>query len=354
MFYSGQKGRVTTRDTRMTESSKKAFSLNKIMTVAFLTVLVSAHSVVTWSMQSGFARKTLIVAATEGSSTVMVHYIDVGQGDSILIDTPDKDVLIDGGPADAGPTVLSYLTSTSVTHVHVMVATHVHEDHIGGLVAILSSTTIVDEILINGQTSSSNTYTNVMNLAQSHKVTVADRGQTYTLTATANLTVFNPTQPLQFIDPNHVNDNSVVVKLQVGNSSFLFTGDAETQAEQSMLNAGLNLQSNVLKVGHHGSRTATTQTFLNKVAPSYAIISAGRNNSYGHPHSETIQRLLAKGTMIYGTFQSGTIVASTDGTSIVFQNSPQPIPEFQSSLILTVLMTVTILAVTSCRRKHAF
>jgi competence protein ComEC len=197
----------------MTVFSRKTFSLNKIMIVAFLTVFVSAHAVVAWSMQSGFARETLVVAATEGTSTVKVHYIDAGQGDSILIDTPDKDVLIDGGPEDAGPTVSSYLMSTGVTHLHLMVATHMHEDHMGGLVAILSSATVVDEILVNGQTSNSSNHTSFMNLAKSHKVTVANRGQTYTLAVSANLTVFSPIQPLQFTDPDHENDNSIVVKL---------------------------------------------------------------------------------------------------------------------------------------------
>lgn len=336
----------------MTVFSRKTFSLNKIMIVAFLTVLVSAHAVVALSVQSGFARSTLVAAATESSSTVTVHYIDVGQGDSILIDTPDKDVLIDGGPVDAGPTVLSYLGSRGVTHIDLMVATHVHEDHIGGLVAVLSSVTVVDEVLVNNQTSSSNTYTNFMNLARYHKVTVADRGQTFTLTATANLTVFSPIQPLQFTDPDHANDNSVVVKLQVGSTSFLFTGDAEKQTEQSMLNAGLSLKSNVLKVGHHGSQTSTTQPFLSNVAPSYAIISAGQNNQYGHPDPETIQRLLAQGTTMYGTFQSGTIVASTDGASIVFQDNPQPIPEFQPAMIFSILLTATTIAIVTHGRKY--
>jgi len=278
-----------------------------------------------------------------------VHYIDVGQGDSIFIDTPNKDVLIDGGPASASSTVLDYLGNLSITHIHLMVATHPHTDHIGGLVAVLNSTTTVDEVLINNQTYTSNTYTNFMNLAQSHAITVAQRGQIFILTETANLTVFNPVQPPEFAS---VNDNSIVVKLQVGKTSFLFTGDAEADAEQSMLDAGLDPQSDVLKVGHHGSRTATTQPFLDSVAPSYAIISAGEDNPYDHPHQETIQRLLAKGVTIYGTFHSGTIIASTDGTAVIFQDSPQPIPEFQSGIILPIFMITTLLAVTVYRRKR--
>jgi competence protein ComEC len=315
----------------------------------FLAILVVSVSVGVWLVQNGCRKNAFVLAELEDSSSVTVHYIDVGQGDSIFIDTPDKDVLIDGGPASAGSTVLDYLGNLSVIHIHLMIATHAHEDHIGGLVAVLNSTMNIDEILINNQTYASVTYTNFMNLAQSHTITVAQRGQTFILTETANLTVFNPVQPLEF---SSVNDNSVVVKLQVGNTSFLFTGDAEADAEQSMLNAGLDLQSDVLKVGHHGSRYATTQPFLDSVAPLYAIISAGENNSYGHPHQETIQRLLAKGVTIYGTFHSGTIIASTDGTAIFFQNNPEPIPEFQPSIILPIFMVATLLAVTVYRRKR--
>jgi len=325
----------------MSKSSRRNWSLNKGTLTVLLTVSIVASFVGAWVVQSGCGRNSFVSAITEDSTNVTVHYIDVGQGDSILIDTSDRDVLIDGGPTEAASTVLNYLSSSSITRIHLMVATHVHEDHIGGLLAVLNSTINVDEVPINNQTYASGVYTNFMSLAQNHTITLAQRGQTFLLTETANLTVFNPVQPLEFTDAN---DNSVVIKLQVGNVSFLFTGDAEADAEQSMLNAGLDLQSDILKVGHHGSKYATIQPFLDKVAPSYAIISAGKNNTYGHPHQETIQRLPAKGLTIYGTFQSGTIVVSTDGSSIAFQDNPQPIPEFQLSMILSMFIIVTLLA----------
>ena len=258
-------------------------------------------------------------------------------------------MLIDGGSKSAASTVLDYLDSLSITHIHLLIATHAHEDHIGGLVAVLESTTIIDEILINNQPHTSVTYTNFMNLAQTHTVTVAQREQTFILTETTNLTVFNPVQPLEFTDKN---ENSVVVKLQAGNTSFLFTGDAEADAEQSMLDAGLDLHCDILKVGHHGSNSSTTQPFLDSVAPTYAIISAGETNSYGHPHNETIQKLLSKCVTIYGTYHSGTIIASTDGTTITFPENPQPIPEFHITLILPIFMIMTLLAVTLYRKKQ--
>lgn len=286
------------------------------------------------------------VASSQNNANVTLHFIDVGQGDSIFIDTANMDVLIDGG--SASQTVLDYLDDLNITHIHLVIATHAHADHIGGLVHVLDSTLTIDEILVNNQTHTSATYTNFITLVQTHTITVAQRGQTFILTETANLTVLNPTQPLEFSD---LNDNSIVAKLQVKDTSFLFTGDAEEDAEQSMIDAALNLQSDVLKVGHHGSYTATSQAFLDAVSPSYAIISAGLDNRYDHPHNVTIDKLLTKGVDIYTTIASGTIIATTDGTTITFPNNPQPIPEFQTNLFILIFVTATLLAIIVYRKK---
>ena len=288
-------------------------------------------------------------ASAQTDANVTVHFIDVGQGDSIFIDTANMDVLIDGGSASQSQTVLDYLDSLNITHIHLIIATHMHEDHIGGLVGVLNSALTIDEVLINNQSSTSATYANFMALAQTHNLTVAQRGQTYILTETANLTVANPIQPLEFSDQN---DNSIVTRLQVGNTSFLFSGDAEESAENSMLvSSVVSLKCDVLKVGHHGSYTATTQTFLDIAAPQYAVICAGIDNSYGHPHNETIQKLLAANVTIYGTYASGTIIATTNGTTITFPDSPETIPETTSTLTLTILTTVTLLAIMVYRKK---
>ena len=334
-----------------TRSSKKACGSTESIIAFFFVALAMGLLVIMWVPYCDCKTNTFTTVVPRSSSNVTIHYIDVGQGDSIFIDSSGFDVLIDGGPADAGQTVLDYLGSLSVTRIDLMIATHPHEDHVGGLVTVLNSAIDVNQTLIDNQNYSSTTYTTFLTLAQNHNLTAAHRGQTLQLTDIANLTVFNPVQPIEF-DDSHVNDNSIVVKLQVSNTSFLFTGDASADAEQSMFNAGLQLRSDILKIGHHGSRYSTTQSFLDAVAPSYAIISAGIGNSYGHPHQETIDRLVAENVTTYGTHVSGTIIATTDGSSIAFYDAPQPItPEFTSNVILVVLMMTTFLAVIVHRRK---
>ena len=288
-----------------------------------------------------------LVLTSDG--VVTVHFIDVGQGDSIFIDTSNLDVLVDGGTQASGITVLNYLANQNITRVDLMVASHMDEDHIGGLSVILASSIQVGVVLVNGMAANTATYTSFIDLAQNHTMIITHRGQTYVLTQTANLTILNPTQPLQFTNQN---DNSIVMRLQIGETSFLLTGDAGADAEQSMLSAGLTLQSDVLKVAHHGSRYGTTTQFLDNVMPSYAIISAGKNNPYGDPSQETIQRLMAHGVTIYGTFESGTIVATSDGTLITFQDTPKPVPEFPPIAIPLTIVAVMLLVVKAKRRER--
>jgi len=309
------------------------------LTAAFLAVLLVASIVLCF----------IPTASSQTDTNITVHFIDVGQGDSIFIDTQNKDVLIDAGPASASSNVLNYLDDLNITHIHLVIATHAHSDHIGGLVGVLNSSITVDKVLVNNQTHTSATYTNFIPQAQTHNLTVAQRGQTFQLTQTVNLTVLNPTQPLEFSDQN---DNSIVTKLQAGNTSFLFTGDAEEDAEHSMMiSSVVSIKCDLLKVGHHGSYTASTQTFLNLVSPSYAIISAKQNNSYGHPHNVTIQKLLTKTIDVYTTIASGTIIAQTDGATITFQNNPQPIPEYPLTVIIPLFFTSTLLAIMLYRKK---
>lgn len=278
--------------------------------------------------------------SSENQFIVKVYFFDVGQGDAIFVDTIGNDILIDGGPLSASSTLLGYLSGLGVSEIAYVVATHPHEDHIGGLISVLNSSISIDVVLYNGESArASQVYQNFMSLAKT-KIAIAKRGQTYVLCENVNFTILNPVHPLEF---KEVNSNSVVLRLQVGNVAFLFTGDATFEAEGSMMKAGLNFSSQVLKVAHHGSRYATSEAFLEAVNPSFAVISASISNPYGHPHEETVNRLLNKGITVYGTYVSGTIVMGTDGQTIYVCGSPTPIPEFPQNMILCFMLALTIL-----------
>jgi beta-lactamase superfamily II metal-dependent hydrolase len=247
-----------------------------------------------------------------------VHFIDVGQGDSILLDLGDTEVLVDGG--DKTPGIVSYIDDYVDGPLEVMVATHPHADHIGGLIAVLGAFE-VDEIWLNGDTSSSGTYSQFMSAVNSEgaEVRVARRGDTI---QAGNLT-FNVLNPINL--NGTINNNSIVLSLSYGQVDFLFTGDAEQEAEASMLADGIVPDVEILKVGHHGSRTASSMQFLEVATPECAIYMAGQGNSYGHPHQETITNLCEIGAEIYGTDIHGTIIITTDGETynlLPFNNVP--------------------------------
>ncbi|MBS7614926.1 MBL fold metallo-hydrolase [Candidatus Bathyarchaeota archaeon] len=221
-------------------------------------------------------------------------------------------MLIDGGTENAGNTVVKYLQDLGITRIDFVVATHPHADHIGGLIKVLEeyNSTSAPVIIDCGFDTTSKVYRDFIALANERTLEHAVRGQVIILDTYVNLTVLNPQDPLEFNDPN---DNSVVLRMQVYNVTFLFTGDSESKSEASILKSGLNVTSIILKVGHHGSRTATSLEFLEAVNPRVAIISVGLGNSYGHPHQETIEKLTNFGVIIYRTDLDGTIIVTTDG-----------------------------------------
>ncbi len=242
-----------------------------------------------------------------------VHFIDVGQGDAILLDIGETEVLIDGGGKSPG--VVVYLREYVDGPLEVMVATHPHADHIGGLIAVLDAFE-VEEIWLNGDTSTSKTFQQFMSRVNAEGASVheAGRGDSIEVDVLTFL-VLHPVKPL-FDD---INNNSVVLRLSYGNIDFLFTGDAEMEAEASILAFGPELQSEILKVGHHGSKTSSSKAFLAEVQPEMAIHMAGTGNRYGHPHAETISALEGIGAEIYGTDMNGTIVVTTDGITYEVQ-----------------------------------
>ena len=260
-----------------------------------------------------------------------VHYIDVGQGDAILIKLPSSNILIDGG--NRGTTTLNYLRNQGVKTLDLVIGSHPHADHIGGLINVFESIT-VKEVIDPGVPYTTKTFEDYLLTIdrKNIKFTEGRAGMTRSLTDGATLKVLHPSSP----SSNQVNDASVVTRLTFGEISFIFTGDAEQSSERQIINRGYDLKGTILKAGHHGSNTSTTQAFLNAVSPEVAIIMCGANNSYGHPHQETLKRLADAKVDVYRTDINGTIIVTTDGKTysvnkspVSYKEQPQPPPESQ-------------------------
>lgn len=245
-----------------------------------------------------------------------VHFIDVGQAKAILIKAPEKSVLIDAGDNDKGQKVLRYLSAQGVDQLDIAVGTHPHADHIGGMDAVLlgiSVDTVILPAIPDGITPTTKTYTDLLKAVSNLglNITPASPGEEYDLGGGARLTVLGP-----LADYEDLNNMSVVLRLDYGKTSFLFTGDASDAAERDMLAASGSLRADVLDVGHHGSETATTEKFLQAVNPHIAVISCGLDNSYGHPTREVMQRLTERDIKILRTDFDGTAVILSNGESL--------------------------------------
>ncbi|KEH90633.1 ComEC/Rec2 family competence protein [Clostridium botulinum] len=252
------------------------------------------------------------------NSTLKVHYIDVGQADSILVQQDDHFMLIDAGNNEDDKLVIDYLQKQGVKKLDYVIGTHPHEDHIGGLDKVIDSFEI-GQVFMPKKTSNTQTYKDVITSIKNKnlKITSPVPGTTYKL-GVAEWSIFAPAKDKDY---ESVNNYSIVQKLKFGNNSFIFTGDAEAISEMEMVQGGYDLQSDVLKVGHHGSKTSVCQAFLDKVNPKYAVISCGKDNKYKHPNKSTMDRLKAKNIPVYRTDESGTIVATSDGEKVTFNTS---------------------------------
>jgi competence protein ComEC len=231
-----------------------------------------------------------------------VHFIDVGQGDAILIQTTDgKNVLIDGGDTNTG--VVGYLKSAGVQQIDLMIATHPHADHIGGLVQVLQALPVL-KVVTNGQPHTTSVYEDFLDAiadSQAEYVEVK-RGDVLEV---GNLKL-NVLSPVTLSDPD-LNENSIVLRFNDGRTTYLMMGDAGANTEATLLASGMPLKANILKVGHHGSSSGSTLAFLQAVAPDVAVYSAGANNQYGHPALQTIRSLNQVGATTYGTNVNGTV-----------------------------------------------
>ena len=244
-----------------------------------------------------------------------VSYIDVGQGDSIFISCNGESMLIDAGENDKGNTVLNYIKSTGTTSLKYAVGTHPHSDHIGGMDNVMEEIP-ADYFLCPEIDYDTKTWDDVLDVVEDNDTNLlyAQNGKSYTL-GDSTFTILSPNKNDIFSDCNNY---SVVIKAEYKDTSFLFTGDAEGIVEDEMINNRCDLKSDVLKVGHHGSTSSTTEEFLKKVNPEYAVISCGKDNKYGHPHKETLEKLNKANVTVHRTDEEGTVVAQSDGKSISF------------------------------------
>ncbi|MCT6930578.1 MAG: MBL fold metallo-hydrolase [Lysinibacillus fusiformis] len=255
------------------------------------------------------AVKTEQVPVTAGHE-MRVHFIDVGQGDSILIESPNgKTMLIDGGVKGAGQQVVSYLKELGVNKLDQVVATHPDADHIGGLIPVLQ-TIPIEQFYDSGKVHTSQTFEEML-------MAIDQKNIPYYVPKTGDLIEFDKDVTVKVLNANeHATDNndaSIVLKVVYGNVSFLLTGDAGIALEKEMMQN--DVTATILKAGHHGSNTSSSEEFIRAVKPEVTILSYGEDNKYGHPHAEVVDRLQAMGSNIYATAESGTIIVATDGVN---------------------------------------
>lgn len=244
-----------------------------------------------------------------------VEFIDVGQGDSALITCNNQHVLIDGGNANKSQVIYTVLNKKGITHLDYIIITHTDADHCGGVSGALNKAT-VGTCYCSEKSYTTKTWNNVIKYLnqQGKEITIPNVGDKISI-GDAVITFLAPRKA-----SGSDNNNSIVCRLDFGDTSFLFTGDAEKEEEQELISSGADLHADVLKVSHHGSSKCSTDMFLSKVKPKYSIISVGKNN-YGHPGNDTISRLQKYSSQIYRTDQSGDITIISDKTELSIQRS---------------------------------
>jgi competence protein ComEC len=245
---------------------------------------------------------------------VTVHFIDVGNGDSILIQSSKGNVLIDGGSKETEKMVMQYINDVGVTHFNYIIATHPHSDHIGGLKTVIKNI-VTDNIYMPKVIHTTATYKNFIEEVLSQNLNVIEpKPLEEFYVDDIKFTILSPISS----DYGNLNDYSIVVKMEYGKTSFLFTGDMELVSENEIIQKKYDIKADVLKVAHHGSKTSSSPEFIAKIDPRIAVISVGTNNSYNHPSDETIKTLDDFNIKILRTDELGCIVIKTDGKNITY------------------------------------
>lgn len=290
----------------MAEKKRRKFYKGLLAAVAVLFTLCMA----------GCSQLALTPAASGpvSGTDLRVHFIDVGQGDSTLIEKDGHFMLIDAGERDQGQVVVSYLKKQGVGKLDYVIGTHPHSDHIGGLEAVIRELDI-GKVILPEKEHTIKTYERLLDAIEDKnlKVTLPKVGDSYEL-GSASFQILAPNRDYG----DNLNNWSVGIRLTYGKNSFVLCGDAEKEAEADMAANGLTLKADVLKLSHHGSSTSSSDQFMDLVDPDYAVISCGKNNDYGHPHKEILEMLKKRNIKAFRTDQLGTIVAVSDGTKVTF------------------------------------
>lgn len=251
---------------------------------------------------------------TTPNGVLEISYLDVGQGDSAYIKVNDFDILIDAGPRSDTDKLMEQLKEKNIDDFEIVIATHPHEDHIGGMTKVFDEYD-VESFYMPKATSTTKTFENMINAVKNEglKVQVIKEGTSFDLGEGAKIEVYSPTQDSY----DNLNNYSPIMKLTYGNNTFIFTGDAEKEVEKEVLEKySNNLKADVIKFGHHGSSTSSSEEFMEAISPKYGIISCGADNSYGHPHREILDVINKMDIKAYRTDKQGEITITSDGNEI--------------------------------------
>lgn len=275
---------------------------NKII-ILLVTLAIGVYYI--YVSQNSYSIKN----ASNEITGIKVRFIDVGQADSILIETNNQKMLIDAGNTEDGEKLVSYFKGLGINEFNYVIGTHAHEDHIGGMSDIINNFK-VDRFLMPDVITTTKTFEDTLDAlnSKSIKFETPSIGDTYNMDDAIIKVLYVGT------DEDNLNNDSIVLKMNYKNVKFLFMGDATTSVEKEIMND--DLKADILKVGHHGSNTSTSSDFLKKVKPSYAIISVGLNNTYNLPSSKIVERLKKQNISVYRTDESGTINVTSDGDNI--------------------------------------
>lgn len=259
-----------------------------------------------------------VVFREDRKGIMTVAFLNVGQGDSIFIESPTGvQVIVDGGPAKNLMKEIPHVLPFYDRHIDMIVVTNPDKDHYEGFIGFLKKYS-VDVVLEPGTTNPSDTYATLESEIKNRNIpkVIALRGQVVDLGGGAYLEIIFPDRDISGLGAN---DGSLVMRLVYGDTSVMLQGDSTAKIEEYLVTLGGNLDSNILKTGHHGSKTSTTESYVEAVSPEWAIISAGNGNSYGHPHQETLDTLNKEKVKILGTYDLGRIVFESDGKEFVLR-----------------------------------